>query len=70
MALHPVPPQHEPAAAVRQMVTQFRSMYVALVQEGFTPVEAVMLIGYVGSAYAGAGSNGDRRSSLSLGAYS
>jgi len=45
--LYPVPPQREPPAAMRQMVAQFRSMYVALVQEGFTPVEAVTLIGDV-----------------------
>jgi hypothetical protein len=50
LSLHPVPLLHEPPSAVRQMAAQFFSTYVGLAQDGFTPVEALTLIGYVRGA--------------------
>jgi hypothetical protein len=57
MALHTlVAPQHGPPAAMQQMAAELRSMYVALVPERLTPVEAVTPIGCVRGGKTGAGS--------------
>ncbi len=42
--------QIEPSAALRQAAKGLREMYVALTNEGFTPAEALAIIGYAVSA--------------------
>lgn len=37
----------EPSAEVRQAARQVRELYVALTAEGFSPYEALMIIGQV-----------------------
>jgi hypothetical protein len=38
-------PAEEPDAGMRAMAKVFRQMFVALVQEGFTPTEALAMVG-------------------------
>lgn len=42
----------EPSAAIRQMASALRQMYVALVAEGFSDRQALVIIGQVVSADA------------------
>jgi hypothetical protein len=43
----------EPSADMRQLASAYRDMYVALTLEGFTPPEALTIIGHVIAASLG-----------------
>lgn len=36
----------EPSAMIRQRASELRQLYVALVEKGFEPAQALVLIGY------------------------
>lgn len=47
--------QEEPSADMRQLARTYRDMYVALIAEGFSPSEALSIMGHVISGAFGGG---------------
>ncbi len=43
---HEIQPDREPSAAIRTLAKSLREIYLALIREGFTPPEALAIIGH------------------------
>lgn len=41
-----IQPEVEPSAEIRQLAKNLRQIYLALIREGFTPPEALAIIGH------------------------
>ncbi len=41
-----IQPEREPSADIRQLASNLRQVYLALIREGFSPYEALAIIGH------------------------
>lgn len=47
---NPIDPEREPTADMRTAAVQMREVFVSLVREGFSEMQALQIIGYVVAA--------------------